>query len=298
MRNHLYLLAVLLLLPACEATPAPVGIVPTLAVLPTVTETLVPSATLTLTATETATLTLTPMPSETVTLTVTPSLTITDTPTPTMTDTPLPTDTPTPTEVTPAVAGLLQLALQATVLPLPALPSALTPGQPALPPVNTNCAFPPPGSFAAAHTPDVIALIGCPASATAISLTTAVQTFEQGMMLYLSGSPGTIYALANDGRFRRFDDRWLQGVDPEDGPEVAPFNLFEPVRGFGKIWRENPDVRATLGWGTNAEAGAEGSYVPFDRGRMLYLPQRGEILVLVDDPGGFSGTWRAQPGSP
>jgi hypothetical protein len=30
---------------------------------------------------------------------------------------------------------------------------------------------------------------------------------------------------------------------------------------------------------------------------MLYLPQRGDILVLVEDPGGLTGAWRAIPGS-
>jgi hypothetical protein len=30
---------------------------------------------------------------------------------------------------------------------------------------------------------------------------------------------------------------------------------------------------------------------------MMYIPQRGEILVLVEDPGGLTGAWRSFAGS-
>jgi len=29
--------------------------------------------------------------------------------------------------------------------------------------------------------------------------------------------------------------------------------LFQPVRGFGKVWREDADLRARLGWATAPE---------------------------------------------
>jgi hypothetical protein len=33
----------------------------------------------------------------------------------------------------------------------------------------------------------------------------------------------------------------------------------------------------------------------FDRGRAIFLPQRGETYLLNDDPGGATGAWRTLP---
>jgi hypothetical protein len=73
--------------------------------------------------------------------------------------------------------------------------------------------------------------------------------------------------------------------------------LIEPVRGFGKVWRLHPDVRSGLGWATNGESGGTSSVQFFDRGQMIYLPERGEIIIMSFDPGNVTGTWRAVPGS-
>jgi hypothetical protein len=112
-------------------------------------------------------------------------------------------------------------------------------------------------------------------------------------MLWLNGP---IYALFSDGRYRRYDDTFVQGVDPESGGEVPPAGLVEPVRGFGKVWRSNGDARAGLGWGTTAETGGSAVMQRFERGWMIDLTQRSDILVLVEDPGGLAGSWQSYPG--
>jgi hypothetical protein len=291
---------------ACSPQPTPVAGVPTLMELPTITLTLTESPVPTLTDTLTPTLTLTPTvsptPSDTptVTVTVTPSLTITDTPTPT------PTLTPMPTVDYGGLGVLAQLALQATILPqgfgqptpaAPALPTFPSSGV-ALPPANVSCAFPPPGSLGQLYNanPTVAGQLGCPINSAVTSVNTVSSIFERGSMIYVQGSPGQIYALTSDNRFRRFDDTFIEGVDPESGGETPPTGLLEPVRGFGKVWRSTPDVRSGLGWALTAESGGSSSLLVFDRGRMLYLPQRNQTLVLVEDPGGASGTWIALPG--
>ena len=59
-----------------------------------------------------------------------------------------------------------------------------------------------------------------------------------------------------DGDWLRFDDDWNPDVELEDDPAIdAPEGLVEPVRGFGKVWREKltDDERETLGWATGPE---------------------------------------------
>jgi hypothetical protein len=50
-------------------------------------------------------------------------------------------------------------------------------------------------------------------------------------------------------------------------------------------------VRAALGWAINDEQGASATLQVFEYGRALYLPQHGHTVVLINAPGGASGTW-------
>lgn len=280
-------------LAACSGPP-PVEPLPTLAQLPTLT----PSNTPTLTKTPSPTPTLSPSPTPSSTLTptatVTPSATITDTPTPT------PTATATPTPRLGAVDLLALLAAQVTVLPPTYLPlvtptSLLPAGAPTQLP-SVVCPYPPAGGFAPVYAADpaLAAQLGCPLGAppAATSSASAYQPFERGAMVWLGGP---IYALFNGGRFQRYDDTFVPGVDPESGGETAPPGLVEPVRGFGKVWRSSLNVRAGLGWGLASESGGQAVLQRFERGWLVYLPQRGDVLALLEDPGGQAGAWRALP---
>lgn len=116
-------------------------------------------------------------------------------------------------------------------------------------------------------------------------------------MIWLDASPANIYVLLNDGTFQLFSDTYVEGVDPVSGGETPPVGLFEPVRGFGKVWRENPNVRNALGWAVNSEQSTQAVSLDFDRGRMLSTPVRGDILVLVYSNGNVAlGTWRSVVG--
>ncbi len=310
-------------------TPSPTlapSDLPTLTAPPSATT--VPSST----ASETATLvpTNTETPTLTPSLTFTPSNTVTETPTatetasftPSLTITNTVTPTPSPSfTASPELDSLGMLALlseRATVLPPEMLynPPTLTavayaaqtlvaassaPAPPAdaglatLPPPNVVCAAPPPDALSAAD-PALTGSLGCP-TGQVFTTTTAVQSFEHGSMIYVQGSPGSIYVLTLDGRFRRFDDTWVSGVDPETGGETPPLGMIEPKRGFGKVWRANLDVRGSLGWGITEEEGASSALLLFERGRAVFLPQRGETYLLIDDPGGATGSWRTLPAS-
>jgi hypothetical protein len=295
-KNHGWIILVLIMLAACGTPPQTVDL-PTLAQIPTETVTDTPLPTLPATFTLTPTETETPSPTEPPTLSVTPSATITETATPTPPDTA--TFTPAPPD-NDAIAQLISLAEQATILP-PTFLAGVTPGSVPLlitPTANAACPFPPPGGFGPIYLsdPTLAQQLGCTVGQPT-SVSSASQVFERGSMLWVQGTRNWIYALFNTGRFQRFDDTYNANADPFSGGETPPSGMREPVRGFGKVWRQYPNVRSDLGWGVADEVGGMSTIQRFDRGQMVYLPQRGEILALVEDAGGLTGTWRSFAGS-
>ena len=298
------ILLVGIMLAACGGNqPQTVGELPTVAALPTLTATLPVTSTATATASPTATKTVTPSPTVLIsdTPTVTPSATITDTPTPTVTNTPLPSDTPFPTADNEGLVALAVLAANATILPANLIP-ALAPTIPGVvagatvPPVIPTCSTTPGGGFAAVYNgdPTLASQLGCPLGV--VSFATASQTYQSGEMLWMAGPPQAIYALFSSGRFTRYDDTFNASVDPDSGGETPPVGLFEPKRGFGKVWRTFAEVRA-LGWATSDEMGGQSNAQMFEHGQMVYFPQRGMIFVLISDNGGLNGGWRMVSGS-
>jgi hypothetical protein len=161
------------------------------------------------------------------------------------------------------------------------------------------CALPPPTTISSllSGEPNLLNQLGCPIGST-IQISAASQPFQNGAMIYVSGAPGDIFALTNDGRFRRYPDTWVSGVDPDSAGLTPPPGLVEPIRGFGKVWRSFSDVGAALGWATAGESGATAALLLFERGRALFLPQRNESILLITDAGTLdAGTWRSLIGA-
>jgi hypothetical protein len=120
----------------------------------------------------------------------------------------------------------------------------------------------------------------------------AYQPFERGFMIWL-GDRRRIWVavcctstIPMGGRWLSFDDAWFAGM-PESDPSIVPPNgLYQPVRGFGLVWRTLSDpgsvgsIRDLLGWAT--------------------APEQGYTAHLVYMPGGFfdpGGGWNARPGT-
>ncbi len=97
---------------------------------------------------------------------------------------------------------------------------------------------------------------GCPAG-PALYSAGAEQAFEHGLMLWV-GEEDRIYVLFDDGgmtKWRAYTDHWEEG-DPIDDPSIIPPpGLYQPIRGFGLVWREMPEVRERLGWAIAPEQG-------------------------------------------
>jgi hypothetical protein len=166
-----------------------------------------------------------------------------------------------------------------------------------------SCQFLPAGGFGLAFTndPSLPGQIGCPVGSppVVVSLAGATQVFERGVMVWLDGLPSMIYVFFSNSTFQRFEDNFDPNIDPASGGESPPQGLREPVRGFGKIWRAFANVRSSLGWAVSQESSVQATVQDFDRGRMIHLPTRGDILVLMADGSGAtatSGTWRSITG--
>jgi hypothetical protein len=100
----------------------------------------------------------------------------------------------------------------------------------------------------------------CPAD-QALRSDAAEQQFERGMMIWI-GAEERIYVLFGDGQqyaWQPYKDQWTEN-EPDRDPELGPpEGFYQPVRGFGKIWREQPEVRDRLGWAIGEEVAFEGT---------------------------------------
>lgn len=184
----------------------------------------------------------------------------TPTATPTVTNTPLPLPPPT-------------LALP--LLSVPTQPSGIVPIP--TPFGGGSCAT----SWFFANPP-----ASCPLNSPLVS-EGAFLMFQGGLMLWV-GQQDAIYALYNDTvspRWQVFNDLFVEGMpdtDPAFG--VAPAATWQPRRGFGLLWRSQPNTRTRLGWAT---AEAETSYtvqVQISSDGTLYISQpSGGVFALSAD---------------
>ena len=135
-----------------------------------------------------------------------------------------------------------------------------------------ECANGPQGVFGTIYQsdPNFPAALGCPLAQTASNVNSAYQPFENGLMIWVSSlgvqAQPAIYALLNNGTYQRFNDTFTDGVDAVSSGAVPPEGRLEPVRGFGKVWRENANVRDSLGWATTGESGGGAQVLMFERG--------------------------------
>src|SRR5258708_4847154 len=201
--------------------------------------------------------------------------------------------------------GLTSPTLEpATITPLPTGKPTLTPSFTDIPTdtptpkgtraVALKCNTPPQGGFATIYGQDTAlqAALGCSVGA-ALAIGSASLTFDNGSMLWASqygaGGQRVIYAVYKNGTFQRYDDTCNQGTDPDTTGEIAPQGKNTPARGFGKVWHNNPAVKAGLGWAIGTEAGTNGEIQRFERGEMLFVGALGQTFIFVNG----TNTWRA-----
>jgi len=89
-----------------------------------------------------------------------------------------------------------------------------------------------------------------------IASTAAEQIFENGHMMWLQHD-NRIYVFFDDGTYQTFEDTWVAG-QPDSVPGLTPpAGRYLPVRGFGKVWSGDANIRSRLGWALAEERGFE-----------------------------------------
>ncbi len=73
------------------------------------------------------------------------------------------------------------------------------------------------------------------------------------VLYYEKGTP-------NKGRWGIFEDTFEEGEISIDPNIVAPEGLLQPIRGFGKLWRNNSELRSDVGWAQEREFGYIAEY--------------------------------------
>lgn len=106
---------------------------------------------------------------------------------------------------------------------------------------------------------------------TITQIQVAEQVFENGRMFWLQPT-GQIWVMivTSEGRgtWQIYEDTFAEG-DLEIDPDITPPDGFEqPERGFGKLWRENPEIRDALGWAITPEFGFVTRYEYHPGGRL------------------------------
>jgi len=98
-------------------------------------------------------------------------------------------------------------------------------------------------------------------------MSAAEQAFQNGRAIWLEEirgidvvTEGVILILYDDGQWQSFDDTWTPGEPENDVGVVPPEGLYQPARGFGKIWQGSESVREKLGWALNPERGFESAW--------------------------------------
>lgn len=127
------------------------------------------------------------------------------------------------------------------------------------------------------------------------------QAFEKGRMLWLQNGPdqagGQIYVLLANGEAEIYPDTWTP-ADPESDPGIAPpSGMYQPVMGFGKVWRTETlgtgqSVREALGWAVAHEQSYRGLYqrASTESSRSIYLRAADRQTINVFLPQGGTHT--------
>lgn len=117
-----------------------------------------------------------------------------------------------------------------------------------------------------------------------VTTSAAGEDFEGGRVYWYGPVPGltegTIYVIYNDGTWESYLDTWQEGMPESDPTLIPPAGRYQPVRGIGKLWRENAAVRTRLGWAYEPESAFTGRFqTPAAQVNYFYI-DHGKGIVL------------------
>ncbi|MEM8531278.1 MAG: hypothetical protein AAGF95_10575 [Chloroflexota bacterium] len=130
--------------------------------------------------------------------------------------------------------------------------------------------------------------LGCPLAGQDYENTAgSTARFERGQMYWVNLRGGqsiivvVFYEENNNLSYQIFDDTWREG-DPETADLNPPDGLFEPRRGFGKVWRDNSEVAEKIGWALENEQTVDINYQVFEGGSLMRLWSENAVWMFKD----------------
>lgn len=91
----------------------------------------------------------------------------------------------------------------------------------------------------------------------------AEQVFERGRLFWIEPRKQIWVIFDNgqgSGKWSVYEDTFADGEPESDPSIVPPPEQYQPTRGFGKLWRNNPDIKNNLGFGITPEFGYVSNY--------------------------------------
>ena len=123
--------------------------------------------------------------------------------------------------------------------------------------------------------------LGCPTGPAQVGAG-AFQPFENGRMFWRADIRH-VYALLDSGYWVDVEDTWDESQPAYDGSLEPPEGLYQPVRGFGLVWRRTlrgPDT--AIGWALAPEVAYAATWQGFDGG-MIIADDAGQAHLLRYD---------------
>ncbi len=120
-----------------------------------------------------------------------------------------------------------------------------------------------PTTIPATETPSATATIDVRPTATLGQIQVAEEVFEHGRMFWIQPRQ-QIWVMFDSGQgsgqWQVYDNTYQDGEPETDPSIVPPDGKYQPVRGFGKLWRTNPEIKDKLGFGLTPEFGYVSNY--------------------------------------
>ncbi len=156
----------------------------------------------------------------------------------------------------------------------------------------------------ATETPSVTATIDVRPTATLGQIQVAEEVFEHGRMFWIQPQEQIWVMYDNgqgSGQWQVYENTYKDGEPASDPSIVPPDGKYQPVRGFGKLWREHPEIKDKLGFGITPEFGYVSNYEYHPGGQVdaqgKWVPGTGYHILfsLYNEKFQFNevdGTWK------
>lgn len=129
--------------------------------------------------------------------------------------------------------------------------------------------------------------VGCPL-APERGLLLAEQGFEYGHMLWRSDTRQIVVA-TDHNNYQLSPDTYVEGE--LESAILAPPGLLAPIRGFGKLWRQQPGLINEIGFARGPERGFQGAIQDFENGTMIWMGADQRVIRILYPDRTWSLVW-------